>query len=230
MQHLFFILLFCVSVVSVNATEPANLENCAPANALFVTHIDLSENLIQMVHALRDEVKHEWSDATYYRETLDFGKVFHALEEGRLMERPIPPFIVEIRNQLFEVFKQQLSQNDCAEDYDNCIITIYGPGDGIAPHVDRNLQWASMSCNRNYYFDDSVIGLIVEPDTMQSLFFENPEVGETSRFHLEEKPGTAFLFQGTLRHQWKHGLHPITQRRISMTFRKVLTLLSKDEL
>ncbi len=193
-----------------------------PVDALFIAHMDLPKSLVENIHALSEEIKHTWPDAHYYRETIDFGKVFHALEKGRLVERPIPAFIAGIRNQVFELFKDQLDPKDCALDYDNCIVTMYQPGDGIAPHIDRNLTWAQMKEERTYYFDESIIGLIVEPDTVQNLFFENPKIGESSRFYLEEKPGTAFLFKGTLRHEWKHGLLPVKKGRISMTFRKVL--------
>ena len=67
-----------------------------------------------------------------------------------------------------------------------------------------------------------MIGLIVEPDSTQNLYFENPKIGEKSRFFLEEKAGTAFLFQDALRNEWKHGLLPVARERISMTFRRVM--------
>jgi len=157
------------------------------------------------------------------------GKCFQLSKRGGLKKGPFPPFIVEIRNQLFEKFKEELDENDLPEDYDNIILTIYQSGDGIAPHIDRNLEWALRAENRRYYFGESIMGLIVEPDTMQSLFFQDPAVGEESRFHLNEEQGTAFLFQGELRHKWKHGLLPIENRRISITFRKVERSLPRIE-
>ena len=56
--------------------------------------------------------------------------------------------------------------------YDNIILTIYRSGDGIAPHIDRNLEWALRAEHRKYYFGQISMGLIVEPDTLQSLFFQ----------------------------------------------------------
>ncbi len=210
MRHFIFFVLLCSAL---------KLFGCV--SSLTILKIDLPESFLSNIEALENEVRHQWNQATYYRETIDFGKVFPALEEGRLEEKPIPPFIVEIRNQLFEKFKEKLDENDRPEDYDNIILTIYQSGDGIAPHIDRNLEWALRAEDRKYYFGESIIGLIVEPDTLQSLFFQNPALGEESRFYLNEEQGTAFLFQGELRHKWKHGLLPIENRRISITFRKV---------
>lgn len=199
-----------------------NIEGHFAAKALFIVQVDLPDTLLENIRSLNEEIKHTWPDAKYYRETIDFGKVFSALEEGYIFERPIPDFIVEIRNKLFQIFKNQINEDVTADDYDNCIITIYQSGNGIAPHIDRNFEWASTNENRKYYFDDSVIGLIVEPDITQSLYFEDPKVGEKSRFYLEEKPGTAFLFQDSLRNEWKHGLFPVERERISMSFRRVM--------
>ncbi|MBA2728025.1 MAG: hypothetical protein H0U49_07620 [Parachlamydiaceae bacterium] len=216
-----------LGVCSLNAciTEKMaheSIESPSYASHLFIAQINLPETLLENIRTLSEEIKHSWPDAKYYRETIDFGKVFPALEEGSLFERPIPGFIGEIRDQLFEHFKSQINEDISAESYDNCIISIYKFGNGIAPHIDRNFEWANKSSNRKYYFGESIIGLIVEPDTLQNLFFENPTEGEKSRFYLDEKPGTAFMFQDSLRNEWKHGLLPIERERISMTFRRVI--------
>jgi hypothetical protein len=207
------VLIFIIAMTSVHADD------------LFVEQIELPTDLQENILSLSKEIKYSWPKATYHRETIDFGIVFPTLEEGRMIERPMPPFIIEIRNLVFELFRSRLEEGASAEDFNNCIITIYQTGDGIAPHIDRNLEWATQNEARKYYFGASVMGLIVEPDTQQSLYFENPQIGKESRFYLQEKPGTAFLFQGLLRNEWKHGLHPIEQRRISLTFRKVNELL-----
>jgi len=218
----FIINMSFLSASIVNDTLQEDIADQFGAKALFIVQVNLPETLLENIRSLDEEIKHTWPDAKYYSETIDFGKVFPALEEGYIIERPIPDFIAEIRNTLFQIFKFQFNEDETAEDYDNCIITIYHSGNGIAPHIDRNLEWANKNENRKYYFGDSVIGLIVEPDVIQSLYFENPKVGEKSRFYLEEKPGTAFLFQDSLRNEWTHGLLPVVRERISMTFRRVM--------
>ncbi len=224
MVSLHFIISMCsLSASMVSTISQEDVDGHLNPKSLFVVQMDLPETLLKNIRSLNEEIKHTWPDAKYYRETIDFGKVFPALEEGYIIERPIPNFIAEIRNQLFQIFKNQIKEDVTADDYDNCIITIYQSGNGIAPHIDRNLEWASKNENRKYYFGDSIIGLVVEPDITQSLYFENPKVGEKSRFYLEERPGIAFLFQDSLRNEWKHGLLPVGRERISMTFRRVLT-------
>lgn len=221
MRKFLVLSLSIISMFSLTASTVTKLDHFN-TGSLFITQIDLPETLLENIRSLNEEIKHAWPDSTYYRETIDFGKVFPALEEGHLIERPIPHFIAEIRNQLFEIFKNQINEDVTADAYDNCIITIYRSGNGIAPHLDRNFEWANKNENRKYYFGNSVIGLIVYPDTAQSLYFEHPKIGEESRFYLDEKPGTAFLFQDSLRNEWKHGLLPIAHERISITFRRVI--------
>lgn len=219
--NIFIIMALAWLFLPTYFTVTSSVQNIL-VNDLYIAQIDLPKSLAEEILLLSEKIKYSWPDTYYYRETIDFGKVFHELEKNNIVERPIPLFVKEVRKQLFEIFKNQLPKNDCPEDYDNCIITIYQPGYGIDAHIDQNLEWAKVKEGRHYYFGESIIGLIIEPDTLQSLFFENPKIGEASRFYLEEKVGTAFLFQGSLRNEWKHGVPPVEKRRISMTFRKVL--------
>jgi hypothetical protein len=89
----------------------------------------------------------------------------------------------------------------------------------MVPHVDRAVTGAKDGRARKYYFGDSILGLILVPDTRESIYFTNPETGE--KIFLKEEKGTAFLFQGALRQKWKHALDPIATSRVSVTFRKV---------
>lgn len=137
------LLLNFIIMCSLNASIGGNISQEEVVNSylnvksLFIEQIDLPETLIENIRSLNEEIKHTWPDAKYYRETIDFGIVFPALEEGCIIERPIPDFVAEICNQLFQVFKNQINDNVTADDYDNCIITIYQSGNGIAPHIDE---------------------------------------------------------------------------------------------
>ena len=141
----FIISMYSLNMCALNASMASNvvqenIESHFDAKALFIVQVDLPKALLENIRLLNEEIKHTWPDAKYYRETIDFGKVFPALEEGYLIERPIPDFIAEIRHQLFQVFKNQMHEDLTAADYDNCIITIYQSGNGIAPHIDRNFD------------------------------------------------------------------------------------------
>ena len=218
---IFLSLMIRIFTLNAGMVSEEDIEKHPSINTLFTVQIDLPQTFLENILSL-EEAKRPWYDTTYYRETINFGKDFPALEEGRVIERPIPDFIAEVRDQLFQIFKKEIKDDLTPEDYDNCIITIYKSWDGIAPHIDRNLEWANRDESRKYYFGESIIGLIVEPDSEQSLFFQNPNLGETSRFYLEEKQGTAFLFQDSLRNEWEHGLLPVAKGRISITFRHVI--------
>jgi hypothetical protein len=154
-----------------------------------------------------------------YRETIEFGVVYHQLEENIRVEVPMLECVAKVRSVLHEKFRDKIAEGSRPEDFNNCIVSIYKAGDGMVPHVDRAVMVARDGRERNYYFGDSVLGLILVPDTREGLYFMNPETGE--KIVLKEEKGTAFLFQGALRQKWQHGLDPIATSRISMTFRKV---------
>lgn len=87
-----FSLNFAICLSTLHAVEsyPQKIENQSAANGLFVVKMDLSETLLENIRSLKEEIKHTWPDSKYYRETIDFGKVFPALQEGLLIERTIP--------------------------------------------------------------------------------------------------------------------------------------------
>ncbi len=123
---------------------------------------------------------------------------------------------------IFSTFKDQLTDIASPEELNHCIVTFYGPGQGITPHADRSLKPSRDGKERTYYFSNSILGLILIPDTQQSLYFIDPQIGESSRFFLPEQAGMAYLFQGPLRYDWHHGLFPVETGRVSLNFRKVI--------
>ena len=177
--------------------------------------------LIQKITSISDEQKYRWDRAKIHRETIDFGIVFPALEGGKVVDRPMPDFIMEIRKKVFETFKDKIKDGQSPDEFDNCIVSIYKKGDGIAPHIDRRATLAKDGKERNYYFGDSILGLVLKPDSKQSLYFIDPLTGQQSKLRLNEQPGLAYLFQGDLRQTWQHGLDPVEDERITLTFRKV---------
>ena len=157
-----------------------------------------------------------WEDsAGRTRKTFEFGFSFKEMEKNhRIVKKNIPPFLVETRRQIVELFKDQLKEHD-PEKYENCIITLYSAGDGIEPHTDRR------------YFGPDILGLIVVPDRSEnpdglpsclyftkSMCFEEPIV-------LSEEAGIAYLITGELRTAWNHELPPVASQRISIQFRTV---------
>ena len=93
----------------------------------------------------------------------------------------------------------------------------------MEPHIDRH-----QSMGKDYFFEDKVYGIIIEPDETGHLYFIKDE---TNRFppldsdpiySLEEKRGTVFCLQGPYRKApYFHGVSEVSKRRISITFRTV---------
>jgi hypothetical protein len=149
------------------------------------------------------------------RKTFEFGVSFQAIErDGMLVSTPVPAWLAHARTTLVTLFHAQLHEKN-PDMYENCIITIYSPGDGIAPHTDRD------------YFGPDVLGIIVTPD--QSTHPEQPPAAlsfvksaSSEVVALPEDPGLAFLFQGVLRYAWLHELAPVHTGRIAVQFRTVV--------
>jgi hypothetical protein len=155
-----------------------------------------------------------WKDkAGRTRKSIEFGFSFKEMEENqRIVKYDIPPFLLEARRQIVELFKDRLQEKD-PEKYENFIITLYSEGDGIAPHTDRR------------YFGPDILGVVIVPDQSSdrppsTLYFtkddEKPIV-------LSEEAGVAYLITGELRTIWKHQLNPVASERISIQFRTVDT-------
>jgi hypothetical protein len=89
----FFITIHSVSATIVNNISQEDIKDHSAVNTLLTVQIDLPETLLDNIRLLSEEIKHAWPYAQHYRETIDFGKVFPALEEGYIIERPIPNFI-----------------------------------------------------------------------------------------------------------------------------------------
>jgi hypothetical protein len=179
----------------------------------------LVDEAVQKIQSIPKEERFRWPDAKLYRETIEFGIVYRQLEENQIVEKPMPDYIAKIRRILYEKFRDKIQEGSRPEEFNNCIVSLYAPGDGMVPHTDRSTTVAKDGRERMYYFGDSILGLILVPDTKHSIYFINPEDNE--RIILKEEKGTAFLFQGELRQKWKHALEPIETSRISVTFRKV---------
>jgi hypothetical protein len=183
----------------------------------------LQESLVQetldAMNAIPAEQRIKWTTAKLYRETIEFGVIYHQLEEDKRVEVPMLESVAKVRHVLHERFRDKIAEGSRPEDFDNCIVSIYKAGGGMVPHVDRAVTGAKDGRARKYYFGDSILGLILVPDTRESIYFTNPETGE--KIFLKEEKGTAFLFQGALRQKWKHALDPIATSRVSVTFRKV---------
>jgi alkylated DNA repair dioxygenase AlkB len=107
-----------------------------------------------------------------------------------------------------------------AETPDQLIVNEYYPGQGIAQHID------CIPC-----FGDIIFSLSLASSCL--MVFSDIKTGTTASILLE--PGGLLVMSGEARNQWKHGIPPRKkdfingknierERRISLTFRKVIKL------
>jgi|GEM_PF-6981476 len=187
-------------------------------HGLYVGHVPASllAALERAIESLTLTEALPWKDrGGRQRKTFEFGASFKAMEqEGKLVRTPVPAWLACARTTLVTLFHAQLAEKDPAR-YDNCIITMYSPGDGITGHKDRD------------FFGPDVLGIIVTPDQSAHpehppavLSFFKPESPEVVK--LPEDKGLAFLFQGALRYAWLHELAPVHTGRIAVQFRTVI--------
>lgn len=166
-----------------------------------------------------------WEEyGTISRETINYGIDFLALEKGEKRTSEIPLAIVDIRQAVFDALADKIKDGSRAEDYENTIASIYGPGQFIPPHIDRG----GGKKQREYSFGEVIMGVILVPDTKSRLGFiyheieGKPPLNQKPSLVLDERVGTAFAFQGRLRHHpYFHVLPPVEHRRVSLTFRTV---------
>lgn len=175
------------------------------------------DTLISAIGRMEPNKMIHWKDTTgLQRKTFEFGISFKEAESsGKLVRYDIPDFIAAARKEAAELLEEHLEVKE-PEEYENCILTIYGPGDGIKPHTDR--KW----------FGRDIIGIIIEPDTSSqpekspsTLTFRKPGTDET--ISICEEKGAVFVLQGPLRSAWTHELSPVVTKRISLQFRTVFT-------
>lgn len=97
---------------------------------------------------------------------------------------------------------------------DQIIVNEYMPGQGIAPHID------CIPC-----FSDTICSLSLASPCVMDLIKQDINKAITLQ------PRSLLVFQNEARYQWHHGIQPRKsdnsvkrQRRISLTFRKVMLL------
>lgn len=173
----------------------------------------------------KEETQH-WADEKQpARCTINYGWNFVALESGEKQFIDLPEEIASIRSAVHDVLRPQLATPSAPEDFDNVIVTIYGQGEAIVPHIDRDGRHESGK-NVAYHFGETILGVILQADSTGRLKFirhhgeGKPLLEAAPYMELNEKSGLAFLFQGKLRHfPYFHAVSTVTNLRMSITFR-----------
>ena len=131
---------------------------------------------------------------------------------------PLPPWLADIGHQISSAVPPEISdQINPEQPFDQAIVNEYEPGQGIAPHVDRDC------------FGPVIATVSLESDVNMDL--QRRDIGVTHTQRLEQS--SLLILSGEARSAWHHGIAKRKaddwhgrkiprQRRVSITFRTVL--------
>lgn len=97
--------------------------------------------------------------------------------------KPMPAPVRELRDAVADV------AGVAADGFNQCIVNVYDPGEGIAPHVDAPVYGPVIAC---YTFGDT--GRVME-------FMKD---GVSHELYTE--PGSLYVMAGAARRDWSHGM------------------------
>lgn len=111
----------------------------------------------------------QWDDdGEMSRRTINFGWSFPSLEAGQKTFIDIPSGMRQLRKSVFDCLHPYTAPED-AKYYDNIIVTLYGPGQRIKPHWDRD-ESDTRSGKTTFSFGDKIIGAVLVSDTVEKSY------------------------------------------------------------
>lgn len=182
----------------------------------------LSQYLEPVYEELNKELAYQNDDRTC-RATREYGYSFFKMEQNDFTYVPPPQFLQELGHHICQAF------GDTPVTFTNIILSYYGKGFHLEPHVDVSDKDRYGDCL--FYFGEKVYGIVIEADSEGSLYFVRweeglrPPLGLQPIYRLPEESGTIFCLQDKLRKSpYFHGVSPVSKRRISITFRTVVKI------
>lgn len=183
----------------------------------------------QLKQFLTKKQQHRWlENEKVTRSTINYGWDYAQMEQDVFKFINIPPLLKKLREKLCIAFSDYLKKDLEAEEFDNIIVTIYEPGQFLIPHYDADNSPNPLT-KRNFYFEEPILGTIIEADPSTGFTFYyhdqegRPRFDSTPLYQVEEKPGSTFLFQGVCRHApYFHAIPPTKNQRISVTMRRTV--------
>jgi len=196
-----------------------------PTTQLLQGHLD-SQILIKFMPKIMQEVSKEFSqqnDGRTHRNTREYGYSFFKMENNDFSYTPPPQFLQELGAEICKALGQK------PVEFTNIILSCYGTGFHLEPHVDVNAKDLYKNCH--FYFEENVYGIVIEADPTGHLYFVNwnnglmPPLDLPPVCELKEKEGTIFCLQNEWRRSpYFHAVSKVSNRRISITFRRVVKI------
>lgn len=193
--------------------------------------LNLVDESLQKIRQETTAVSHQEATETTRRDTLSFGYDYFDMQGAEWPFTPIPDYMVDLCRACIHSFAGQPFELGQAEDYQNVIISMYKQGRKLEPHADVSVgdKFSDPSTGRlaNFYFGENILGVVLETDETGRLYFVKsdegvyPIKGERC-FELNEHPGLTYVLRDEGRyHPYYHGVSPVSNSRISVTFRTV---------
>ncbi len=176
---------------------------------------------------IQGESIYRWADneGNMTRITINYGWDFVGMECGKFNFKELPTSIIDIRAKLVDIYKNHLSDEITPQYFDNIIVSVYKKGHFLDPHHDVD-DSPNQSKKRTFSFAEPILGLILKADETGTFTFYHldgdgkPNIEDTPVYQVSEQEGTTFLMQGASRHRpYFHGVTPVENERISVTFR-----------
>lgn len=181
----------------------------------------IDEFLPQVMSEVAKEFTHQNFDRTL-RDTREYGLSFFKMLQGDFSYDPPPAFFQELGREICYALG-----HEPPPEFTNIILSLYKEGFHLKPHADVSIK--NLYYDAPFYFSERVYGIIIEPDSAGHLYFVTWEGEQHSPpdnlplvFSLQEQAGTIFCLEGDFRFlPYLHGVSPVANKRISITFRTV---------
>jgi alkylated DNA repair dioxygenase AlkB len=134
------------------------------------------------------------------RRVVSFGWKYDLSTERMHPANPIPEFALPVRERAAAALGRQ------AADFEQLLVTEYGPAAGIGWHKDKAT------------FAD-VIG--VSLGSSCTLRLRRKAGVKWERLSVSLEPRSAYLLTGAVRAEWEHSIPPVSEPRYSLTFRSL---------
>lgn len=188
-----------------------------------------TELVHQTLNKLTNEpaILKQQKNALSQRKIQKFGYDYFTLVQGDSTYTTIPTYLIELSRACHDALAlKHLDSNQ----YNNIIISYYEKNDMLEPHVDVEEKCRVTGGKAvNFYFDEDVLGLILQPDKTGKLYLVKAESEIVDKrqlqlqdpiYILDETAGTIYLLTGKARHRpYYHGVSKVSSQRISITFR-----------
>lgn len=184
-----------------------------------------SQTLAGFMPLILAEVEKEFAhqdDSRTRRDTRQYGLNFFKMLSGDFSYTPPPEFFQQLGAHICKALG-----HEPPTEFTNIILSVYEKDFHLEPHVDVNVK--DLYGNAPFYFGERVYGIVIEPDPTGHLYFIKwegeglvPPVEIEPIYSLQEKAGAIFCLEGDLRQTpYFHAVSPVSNRRISITFRTV---------